>query len=148
MALTNPKIISHDDYKKIADQYAGIMNDYGTTQSQLYAAVEYIVLLQVVNPEVDLLTPFWNAYLSVSNTAMAFARNSMMIDAVRALNNHILNYDNAASINTAYDTIDKYLADSTGQGSSMANALQQTWADLSQEASGTRGTISANYIVA
>ena len=76
--------------------YLDITTYYGNSQAQLagisdyfYLAAYEIVTLQTFDPELDLLQPFYTAYLT-SQYAYSIAPASILA-AVRALQQHILN---------------------------------------------------------
>jgi hypothetical protein len=120
-------VISGNDYSEIAQAYADSRDSILGGKQGLYDAVYLIVLLQVIKPEVDLLSTFWDTYQVQLNTLEA---STLFLSAVRALNQHVL-------VEGGYATIDAFLL-ATGI------TVPQTWADLSAEAG---YTISDTYIV-
>ncbi len=95
--------------------YIDIMNHYTTSSQQLvgiadnyYNAAYEIVILQVFDPEIDLLLPFYNAYLSanVSYTTVI----QPVISAVKSLQEHILSRARDGS-GSAFDTVNDWYED-------------------------------------
>lgn len=120
-------VIKGNDYLQIAEAYANARNEVLSAKQFLYDAVYLIVLLDEIEPEVDLLSDFWDTYNINLDTLEA---PTLLLSAVRSLNNHVLIAGN-------YATVDAYLA-------SESVTVPQTWADLSAEAG---FTISSSYIV-
>jgi len=119
-------VIQGSDYSEIAQAYADSRDSILGGKQGLYDAVYLVVLLNVIKPEVDLLSTFWDTYqvqLDTLNTSTLF------LSAVRALNQHVL-------IEGGFATIDAYLL-------AAGITVPQTWADLSASAG---YTISDTYI--
>ncbi|NJL70429.1 MAG: hypothetical protein HC888_01865 [Candidatus Competibacteraceae bacterium] len=120
-------VISASDYAAIATFYANGYDGQVGSNDYYYDAVYTIVLLDSVQPSVDLLNVFWNTHLIMKDVLYS---KSSLLSPVRAINNHVLQ-------NSAFDTIDAYLA-------AAAVKVPQTWADLCAEAG---VTISAGNIL-
>lgn len=82
--------INADQYKIIADLYADAQGQVTDISDYYYAASYEILILNTFEPELDLLSPFHNAYLS-SLTLYAQAPQSI-ISAVNSLQRHVLNH--------------------------------------------------------
>lgn len=118
--------ISGQDYVSLATAYASARDQQLTIKDYLFDAVYSIVLLQEIHPEVDLLNEFYDSY-QVNATVLTAPQT--LLQAVRRLNNHVLNRSN-------YSTIDNYLS---GEGVT----VPRRWAEL---CSATGFIISETYI--
>lgn len=107
-------VINGADYATIATSYANARNAVLSSVGFLFEAVYTIVQLNEIEPEVDLLTEFFNSY---QINADLFQSPVSFLSAVRRLNNHVLNRG-------SYASVDLYL---TGEGVT----VPQAWADLS-----------------
>jgi len=107
-------VISGANYSTIATQYANARDQAVSAVGYLFESVYQIVILNDIIPEVDLLQTFYNAYL-INNDLLKSPVN--FLPAVRALNNHVLNRGDAASI-------DAFLTEA-------AVTVPATWAALS-----------------
>jgi hypothetical protein len=105
--------ISGQDYVAIATAYANARSQQLVIKDYLFDAVYEIVMLQEIVPEVDLLNEFYNSY---QVNADLFSAPQTLLNAVRRLNNHVLN-------RSSYSTLDLYL-----EGESVT--IPQKWADL------------------
>lgn len=104
------------DYSNAVSQLQGISNHY-------YDAAYEVVLLSVFDPSVDLLQPFYTAYLA---SASAFLQPSAVITAVGSLQRHIL--DRATKVDgTRYTDINDWMVDES-------ILVPQYFADLSASA--------------
>ncbi len=110
-------VISGTDYRAIAEDYASSRISNLAAKDGLYDAVYLIVLLNTLQPEVDLLSTFWDAYNIQLDTLTS---PTLYLSAVRALNNHVLTRG-------GYTDIDDYLQHE-------GVTVPQAWADLSSEA--------------
>ena len=118
------RVISQTEYRNIALDYAAAYERLLEPNDFLYDAVYRVVLLQVVIPEVDLVNPFYDAYnVKFNNSDIP----SSMIDAVAAINNHVI-------IRGGYDDVDAYL--DAGSGITVPSG----WATLSELAGFTIST--------
>jgi hypothetical protein len=111
------QVISGTDYASIATSYANARTAVLSSVSYLFEAVYTIVQLDVVEPEVDLLTEFFQSYQINSDL---FRSPVSFLSAVRRLNNHVLNRGGVTSVAT-------YLTDE-------GVTIPQAWADLSAAA--------------
>ena len=111
-------IITQEDYRDIAIAYANARDQVLGAKQFLYDAVYIIVLMQQVQPEVDLLSTFWDTYQINTNTLQA---PTLLLSAVRSINQHVLR-------NGGYDDIDAFLTHGEGV------MVPQRWADLSSAA--------------
>lgn len=118
--------ISGTDYVAIATAYSNARSQQLTIKEYLFEAVYEIVMLQEIVPEVDLLSEFYNSYQV--NTTL-FSAPQTLLNAVRRLNNHVLN-------RSSYASLDAYLA-------AESVTVPQNWADL---CSAVGFTISSAYI--
>ena len=109
------QVISQTEYRNISLDYASAYESIAEPNDFLYDAVYRVVLLQVVIPEVDLVNPFYDAYnIRFQNSDVP----SSMIDAVRAINNHVI-------ARGGYVDVDAYLDSGSGI------TVPQGWATLS-----------------
>lgn len=118
------QVISQSEYRNITLDYAAAYDRFFEPNEFLYDAVYRVVLLQVVIPEVDLVNPFYDAY---NLRFQASAVPAGMIDAVRAINNHVIQRG-------GYDDVDAYLDAGSGI------TVPQSWATLSELAGFTIGS--------
>lgn len=81
-------VISVSDYKDLVTDYEAALLQIEGVSDNYFQAAEQVLLLNVFDPEIDLLVPFHNAYL-VSLVAFANQPQSV-VDAVTSLQNHIL----------------------------------------------------------
>lgn len=107
-------VITGADYSSIATSYANARTAVLSSVGFLFEAVYTIVQLNEIEPEVDLLTEFFNSY---QINADLFQSPVSFLSAVRRLNNHVLN-------RSSYASVDLYL---TNEGVT----VPQAWADLS-----------------
>ena len=138
-------IIGTGDYKDVANLYADALTRLtGINQFYFDAAYE-IVILQTFDPEVDLLIPFYNAYLA-SDTAYSSVPQAA-VAAVRKLQDHILTRGSDKDTGLKYTEINDYYADfpaafPTTVGS---KALKANFGVISNQAG---HTIEAQYVQA
>lgn len=92
-------VISGQDYYDIAVSCAAAVDSMQGAPAYMWDAVYTVVLLQQVTPEIDLLSPFYNAY--TTNTTVAI-NNQSFVGAVRALQSHVLT-------SSTYNTVSAYI---------------------------------------
>ena len=125
--------------------YLDVMNDYAAAQDQLvgigdnyYNAAYTILLINVFDPEIDLLIQFNNAYVT-SQTAYESAPAGV-ISAVNSLQQHILNKGVSIGVGAGltvldrYADVNEYYSDYPG---SYTGIIPATFASLSQQAGHT-----------
>ena len=111
-------VISGSDYKIIATEYANARTNVLESGQYLFNAVYDVVMLQALQPEVDLLQNFYDSYLVNSNMWMA---PQSMLQAVTSINNHCIRRGNYASLNDYFAA--QVVIDPTF-------SVPQKWADL------------------
>ncbi len=80
--------IKVENYQNITSLYTSAQLQVVGISDYYYEAAREIVLLQTFDPELDLLAPFWQAYLAATT---AYANPpSAVITAVASLQSHIL----------------------------------------------------------
>ncbi len=125
--------INTTDYLDIVTLYtAASLQLVGIAQQYFDAAYE-IVILSVFDPEIDLLLPFFNAYLA-SNTAYASAIQPV-VNAVKELQDHILRRARDGA-GLAFSSVNDWYADNPTafpDGGS-AETITAEFAALSQQA--------------
>ena len=89
-------VISTADYKELAGYYTAAMQSLSGISDEYYNAALVVVNLQAFDPEIDLLVPFYNAYVA-SITAYATAPQSI-VNAVKSLQDHILAREDRKSV--------------------------------------------------
>ena len=57
-------VISGTDYLVLANEYASVRDAIVDQKDSMFDAVYYVVFLQSLYPEVDLLSPTWEARIS------------------------------------------------------------------------------------
>lgn len=113
-------VINYSDYLAIATNYASARDAVLSSSDFLLAAVNDIVALDVIEPEVDLLSEFFQSY---QINADLFGSSTNLLSAVRRINNHVLNRG-GESLNT-------YIAAGiAANGGGDTEKVPQTWADL------------------
>jgi hypothetical protein len=80
--------ISTDSYANIAVNYGTAYNAVQDVSDYYYQAAYEIVILVVFDPEIDLLVPFYNAYLTAQSVIAE--PPSSVVTAVNRLQSHIL----------------------------------------------------------
>lgn len=101
-------VIVPGNYKNIADFYANAQTVASGAISYYYEAAEEILLLDDFDPEVDLLVPFYNAYLTSTNIYVSAPLSA--VTAVATLQRHILSKA-TQSDGTRYTSISSWITD-------------------------------------
>jgi len=146
-------IISTTDYLSVANDYAAAQDQLVGIADNYYNAAYTILLINVFDPEIDLLIPFNNAYLT-SQTAYDSSPAGVVL-AVASLQQHILNkgvsggFGAGQTAGERYDNIDDYFADKEAEvpGTFVVGGdglIPATFASLSSQAG---FTIADTYIV-
>tara|TARA_Y100000310_G_scaffold246263_1_gene251489 strand:- start:2044 stop:2415 length:372 start_codon:yes stop_codon:yes gene_type:complete len=107
-------VISGSDYRAIVIKYAEARSKNLNMRQDFFDAVYLTVLLQSIDPEIDLLNRFHGNYLV--NTQLIDSQEAFL-SAVRAMQTHVINRSSAT-------TVDEYL-DAEGI------TVPRIWADLS-----------------
>jgi len=124
---------------KVAN-YQNIEGFITTAQNFVLAAADYwydaaleIVLLNEFDPEIDLLIPFYNAYLAASGTYAGAPASG--VSAVGKLQAHILNRARTDA-NARFTAIDTWLLGTGGRDGDVSTAVtvDQRFADVSAAA--------------
>ena len=131
---------------KVAN-YQNIVTFYTDAQTQLvgvstyyYQAAYEIVLLQVFDPELDLLAPFYNAYLA-SQTLYTQSPQAI-VTAIASLQNHVLAKARTGEATPdLFDTIDDWI-DAAGTNGVGTNVGRQSDIDSSFQVTSEFATIS------
>jgi len=110
-------VINGTNYRLIAVDYATAYDNAIEVKDYLFEAVYQVVLLDSIQPEVDLLTPYWDSY---QVNAPVYSSQSSLLGAVRAIQAHVLKRG-------SYATVDAYLA-------AEGITVPATWATLSATA--------------
>ena len=110
-------VIAPQDYLAIATDYANARTSVLGSVQYLFDAVYEVVILNSIQPEVDLLNEFYNSYLVNTNQ---YSTPVTFLSAVRALNNHVLNRGDGS-----YTTISEYITEQVPGGK-----VPAAWADL------------------
>ena len=110
-------VISGPDYRLVTDEVGAAYTEALEVKDYLFEAVYRIVLLQVIIPEVDLLSEYWDSY-QVNSPIYSSSVNFM--GSVKTMQSHVLQRG-------GYATIDAYLL-ATG------TQVCQSWATLSAAA--------------
>lgn len=100
-------------YQTIANLYANAQIQVVGVTDYYYDAAYEIVLLQSFDPEIDLLQPFYNAYLS-SQTIFS-QTPSGIVSAITQLQRHVLDKARTSTL-TRFTTIDDWLDASATNG--------------------------------
>ena len=118
MSMEN--VIQGSEYHTLAVYYSDALGDQSLVKESLYDAVYFVMLLDSLYPEIDILTPAWDAYNVNMNTTQI---PNGILTAVRAVNQHVLTRGGVTSI-------DAYLAAQTPPD----DKIPQGWATLSAAA--------------
>jgi len=106
-------VIDPDSYDEIQGYYAAAERQLSGVTDYYYQAAYVVVLLNVFDPELDLLRPMYEAWRS----AVSYYDTSPLstLESVRRLQNHILVRSGAADVDTWYAanalTVDQEFAD-------------------------------------
>jgi hypothetical protein len=111
-------VISGSDYKSIAVEYGLARDNMIQSAEYLFNAVYDVVMLQSLQPEVDLLKEFYDSYLLNSSNWKA---PSTLLSAVSSINGHVLKRGNYSSLNDYFAA--QVVIDPTF-------SVPQSWADL------------------
>jgi len=95
-------------YLAVAEDYATAANGISGLSQQYYDAAYEILILSVFDPELDLLAPFYNAYLS--STSIYNNVPLIAIDAVASLQGHVLTRATDAT-GSRYANVNDWLSD-------------------------------------
>ena len=139
--------IKVENYKAIADFYAAAQTQVIGVADYYYRAAEEIVLLQAFDPELDLLSSFYNAYLAAR--AIFASPPASIIGAVRVLQDHVLARARTTDGNSFTDINDWIDAGDTngvlagGAGNGSASVGRDDDVDASFTVPATFATMSA-----
>lgn len=124
--------INTTDYLDIVTLYTAASQSLVGIGTNYYDAAYEIVILQVFDPEIDLLLPFYNAYLA-ANLAYASVIQPV-VDAVRDLQDHVLRRARDGD-GLAFSTInDWYESESDAFPDGAGETITAEFATLSQQA--------------
>ena len=121
-------------YMAIADDYATAASGIEGISANYYNAAYEIVILSSFDPNLDLLSPFYNAYLASASVYENIPVAA--ISAVGELQRHILSKARDNVNNAQFTSIDAWMAE-------RAVTVPQEFADISNLAG---YTISSTYI--
>ena len=132
-------VISVADYKLLVTDYELALAQVAGVATNYFNAAYKVLLLNVFDPEIDLLVPFHNAYL-VADTSFA-AQPQSVVNAVKVLQNHILSQgEDKDTAGLKFTSINDYYTDNNAQ---FAFFFSAAFAALSQQAG---FTISSAFI--
>lgn len=114
-------VISKEDYVQLANFYASARDLLLGTSDDLFDAVYEVVLLQAIEPEVDLVNPLWNAY--TQNQDITTLPDNFL-SAVTAINRHVQRRAGLVATDSE-SVIDQFLSGSGLQ-------VPQSWAVMSE----------------
>jgi hypothetical protein len=106
--------VSGTEYVTLADKIGNARGELMTAVQEAFDCVYTVVQFNVIDSELDLLTPFFSVYQVANDT---WKQTSTLDAGIRALNNHVLR-------RSTHATLDAYL---TAEGVQVS----QTFADLS-----------------
>lgn len=119
-------VITGNQYTTLAVGYGNLVTALNNATTYLYNALTLIAQLNDVNPTVDLIIPFNNVYVQQS---AALTSTTGLLDAVRALNNHVLSRARTTG-GSVYTDLNTWFADQVIAGQSIH--FPQTWANMSK----------------
>lgn len=99
--------IKIENYQNIAAFYANAEIQVAGVVTYYFDAAYEVVLLQVFDPEIDLLSPFYTAYLSAD--VIYNRAPQAVITAVATLQSHVLSRAFASDGVTKFSNIDEWL---------------------------------------
>lgn len=135
-------VIAPATYKIIANQYANAQIQIAGVADYYYDSAYEIVLLQTFDPSIDLLTPFYNAYLA-AQTAYASPPASI-VNAVRSLQEHVLRRATDNDTGSRFTSVNGWYGDNPVHFPTGVSAvIPQEFASLSVQAG---HTIDSTYI--
>lgn len=130
-------VITTTDYKSIMTDYTAAQDQLDGISDKYFDAAYTVLLVNVFDPEIDLLIAFHNAYV-VSQGAYASAPASA-VNAVNSLQSHVLaqgisaGNGGAPAAGLKYDNINDYYADD----GTFANIIPASFAVISSQAGHT-----------
>jgi len=126
-------VINTTSYSAVAEDYAAAVAGIAGLSQHYYDAAYEILILSVFDPELDLLRPFYNAYLASSGVYENIPISG--ITAIGQLQRHVLIRATDSSGNR-YATVDAWYA-------AVGLTVPQEFADVSEQAG---YPISSTYI--
>jgi len=102
-------VISVADYKLLVTDYTLALTQVSGVSVNYFNAAYKVLLLNVFDPEIDLLVPFNNAYLT-ADVSFA-AQPQSVVNAVTALQQHIISKGVDKDTGLQFTTINDYYAD-------------------------------------
>lgn len=135
-------VIKVENYRNIATFYAQAQAQVAGVADYYYDAAYEIVLLQVFDPEIDLLSSFHNAYLSAQ--AIYDQAPQSVTAAVSALQAHVLNRARTGEATPARFTDINDWIDAAGTNGVGLNVGRQDDVDSSFRVESEFAALSAN----
>jgi len=132
-------VITVADYKLLVTDYSDALAQIEGVSVNYFDAAYKVLLLNVFDPEIDLLVPFHNAYL-VADVSFA-AQPQSVVNAVQSLQQHVL-AKGVDSFGNRFTTINDFYANNLNDFTSPA-FFTAAFAALSQQAG---FTIESTYI--
>lgn len=127
-------VISTSNYEEIAHLYNQAITQTLLVADYYYQAAQLVLLIDDFAPELDLLKPFYQAYLTALTAYAGYPGST--VDAVRSLQEHVLREARDGSDNQ-YSTIDAWYA-------AEGITVEACFADISASAG---YSIDSSYIV-
>lgn len=133
------KAITTTDYKALVTDYSAALTQLTGVADNYYAAAQKVLILNSFDPEIDLLIPFYNAYLT--GTVAYASQPQSVVNAVKALQDHVLSKGRIGDVDSGarFDSVNDYYADD----GTFAAYFTTEFASLSQQSG---HTIEAAYI--
>jgi len=131
-------VISVNDYQAIVNDYSGALTQLVGLKDNYYDAAYKVLLLNIFDPEIDLLVAYHNAYKTA--TVAYAAQPQSVVNAVRALQSHILAKGTDKDTGLKYTSINDYYADYSVD---FTGFFTSAFASLSQQAG---HTITNTYV--
>lgn len=94
-------------YQTVANLYANAQRQIAGVTDYYYDAAYEIVLLQSFDPEIDLLQPFYNAYLSSQTVFLQVPAG--IVNAITQLQRHVLDKARTESGNERFTSINDWI---------------------------------------
>lgn len=118
-------VLGKSDYLSISINYTNALRRIRLSDQDLFDAVYTVVLLDTIEPTVDLAKPLFTAY-EENGATIGFPGN--FIEAVRVVQNHVIDRG-------GFNDVDEYLEATTlNGGAASAILVPEEWADMSDEA--------------
>jgi len=102
----SPTPITPSQFVALEANITAQATEMNTIASVAQSGLQYVTLLDVTQPELDLLTPFYNHLLNVESSTSL----SLFVNVTRSLNDHIVQRATSASVGDQSARLNWYLS--------------------------------------